>query len=71
MPGALYICGGESGSGSRRDPRNDLDGCPNVLHHWPLPSEYVDRRDQCPVRVDADDPSRYRVDIEWLPKQAR
>ena len=37
---------------------------------WYDPSEYVDRRDQCPVRVDADDPSRYRVDIEWLPKQA-
>ena len=37
---------------------------------WYDPSEYVDGRDQCPVRVDADDPSRYRVDIEWLPKQA-
>jgi len=37
---------------------------------WYDPSEYIDGRDQCPVRVDADDPSRYRVDIEWLPKQA-
>lgn len=37
---------------------------------WYDPSEYVDGRDQCPVRVDADDPSRYRVDIEWLPKSA-
>lgn len=37
---------------------------------WYDPSEYVDGRDQCPVRVDADDPSRYRVDIGWLPKKA-
>lgn len=37
---------------------------------WYDPSEFVDGRDQCPVRVDADDPSRYRVNIEWLPKQA-
>lgn len=37
---------------------------------WFDPRPYVDGRDQCPVRVDADNPGRYRVDIEWLPKTA-
>lgn len=36
-------------------------------HLWYDPSEYVGERREVPVRVDADDPTRYRVDIRWLP----
>ncbi len=37
---------------------------------WYDPSEFVGDREQIPVRVDADDPTRHRVDISWLPKKA-
>lgn len=37
MTGAVYVCGGESGTG--RDRGTD---CPDVLHDWPEPSGYVD-----------------------------
>jgi hypothetical protein len=37
---------------------------------WYDPSEFIGDREQVPVRVDADDPRRYRVDISWLPKKA-
>lgn len=38
---------------------------------WYDPGEFMAGREQIPVRVDADDPARYRVDLSWLPKQAR
>ena len=60
MPGASYIiCGGGSGTGSRRDPSNDLDGCPNALHDWPLPSGYVD----------ADIEAHWRLRNRWTNKR--
>ena len=31
---------------------------------------FIGARSDIPVRVDADDPKRYRVDIGWLPKKA-
>jgi len=37
---------------------------------WFDPSEFISSRQQVPVRVDADDPRRHRVDISWLPKAA-
>jgi hypothetical protein len=37
---------------------------------WYDPSEFIGDREQIPVRVDADDPARHRVDISWLPKKA-
>ena len=37
-----YVCGGESGTARSRDRRNDLGGCPNELHDWPLPEGYTD-----------------------------
>ncbi len=37
---------------------------------WYDPSEFLGDREQIPVRVDADDPTRHRVDISWLPKKA-
>lgn len=36
---------------------------------WYDPGDYVRGRGDVPVRVDADDPGRYRVDISWLPKK--
>lgn len=36
---------------------------------WYDPSDYVGERKEVPVRVDADDPGRHRVDISWLPKK--
>jgi hypothetical protein len=37
---------------------------------WYDPSEFLGGREQIPVRVDADDPSRHRVEISGLPKKA-
>ncbi|GMU42908.1 MAG: DUF3592 domain-containing protein [Xanthomonadales bacterium] len=36
---------------------------------WFDPAPFVAGREQIGVRVDADDPRRHRVDIDWLPKQ--
>lgn len=38
-------------------------------HLWYDPSDYLRGRSELPVRVDADDPARHRVDLSWLPKQ--
>lgn len=37
---------------------------------WYDPGQFIGERKDIPVRVDADDPKRYRVDIGWLPKKA-
>jgi hypothetical protein len=37
---------------------------------WYDPNEFIGDREQIPVRVDADDPRRHRVDLSWLPKKA-
>jgi hypothetical protein len=37
---------------------------------WYDPSQFIGDREQIPVRVDADNPKRFRVDISWLPKSA-
>lgn len=37
---------------------------------WFDPTPFVAGREQIGVRLDPDDPSRHRVDIRWLPKQA-
>lgn len=37
---------------------------------WFDPSEFLGGREQISVRIDADRPERYRVDISWLPKPA-
>lgn len=37
---------------------------------WFDPSPFVGKRIDTPVRVDADQPRRYRIDLSWLPKLA-
>lgn len=37
---------------------------------WFDPSPFLADREQVPVRIDADQPKRHRVDISWLPKSA-
>lgn len=39
-------------------------------HLWYDPTPFLGGREQIGVRIDADDPSRHRVDISWLPKKA-
>ncbi len=51
MSGAVYICGGQRGTARTRDPLRDLDGCPNTLHDWPLPTGYGDAADEAGWRL--------------------
>lgn len=48
--GLVFLCGGETGTGSKRD-EPDEGTCDSALHNWPLPSNYVSAHEEAGWRL--------------------